>query len=375
MSSDIVPQVASSVSIDELRNNYDTVTTPPHSLEWTWVGHVEPAADGTSAELMDVDFHIKSFNGADVRTDDLTLRVLKDENDNLNIADVIKVPQKGSDLPAHNQEDEEEESTFTILPISSPGAPNGLPDIMNPQMNCEGPAARLCQFKAMLAAKLQAIKTAVDVAKARASGKPIQRKPCPGKMMHVGHPMVPANLPSTPPVLPAVPVKGGVAKFWSFRFGNGPTPALPAPEGQADPAPASEQDKEHKEGEQTQPEPPQGHHHHHTGPRRNCRMARVARALHRFFFGFVVPVLIGIAAGMTASLLGMVVGTVLAMLWFMVVRRGRRGNASARAEPPAEWADEDEAAMEKKGLMEDDAVSEEGLDEEGKAPPTYQEKQ
>ena len=359
MSSDIVPQVASSVSIDELRDNYETVTTQPRSLEWSWLGHVELAADGTNAELMDVDFHVKSFNGADINTDDLTLRVLKDENDNLSIADVIKVPKKGSDMPAHKQEDEEEESTFTILPINPT---TDSPTIAPPQPECTGPSARICQIKAILDSKVQALKTAVEIAKARASGKKMPHKPCPGKMMHLGHPMAPAS--PTPPTQPAVPVKGGVGKFWTIKVGDDAEP-------HAQPDQPTEQ-QQNENSEEPQAEPPHGHH-HHKGPRRNCRMARVARALHRFFFGFVVPVLIGIAAGMTASLLGMVVGTALAMLWFVVVRGGRRGGASARCEPPAESADEDEAAMEKKGLMAEEEV--ESVDEDGHAPPLYQEKQ
>lgn len=81
--------------------------------------------------------------------------------------------------------------------------------------------------------------------------------------------------------------------------------------------------------------------------------------MRSFVSGFVIPVMIGVAAGMTASILGMLVGSCIAWLWIKFVRGGRRGTASVSAEESAVGLDSDE----KKRLMadEEETVNDEPL--------------
>jgi len=96
------------------------------------------------------------------------------------------------------------------------------------------------------------------------------------------------------------------------------------------------------------PRPHHKHHrHHHHG------------GLHRFFHSamhlFVIPALLGIIGGLTASAIGMFVGQTIVFLWFRFVRGGQRGRApSARTEAALD--------EEKEALVDD-----------YEAPPVYEE--
>jgi len=102
------------------------------------------------------------------------------------------------------------------------------------------------------------------------------------------------------------------------------------------------------------------HHHHHQSP-----MHRIARAFHHFIMGFVVPVLIGVAAGMTASLLGMVIGAGVAWVWIKVIRSSKRGTCGATMLEEESMA---ECEEEKKGLLVENL-------EAGEALPVYVQKE
>ena len=81
----------------------------------------------------------------------------------------------------------------------------------------------------------------------------------------------------------------------------------------------------------------QKEHHHST----------FARMAHRFAHMIVIPVLFGIAAGATASAMGLLVGQIIVFVW-MRYRGGRKG-AYQRVEE-GEDEDEDEKILDKEGL-------------------------
>lgn len=320
-------------------------SSDPRPFAYRWQRNVATASDGTDAQIVVVDLHIVSLANQQVNTDDLSLRILRDEEGSLRIADVVKVPQNG---PAHKEAVEDEEAKdFTILPISN-GA--NLPASMGRNGVRQG---NLCKVKAMLAAKAQAIKQFVEATRARAGAMSHHGRPCPKKTQSAQD-----HTPVAPPP-GVIPIKGGVAKFWAWKINPEEKPSKP-----------EDQEASRRQGEEQEKGHQPIHGHHRGDYRRNCRMMQVARVFHHFLTGFVLPILVGVAAGMTASLLGMIVSTALAMLWFMIARRGRRGNASVRDEPAAEQANADEAAMEKKGLMEPEGDGEES---EAEQRPAYRE--
>jgi hypothetical protein len=86
---------------------------------------------------------------------------------------------------------------------------------------------------------------------------------------------------------------------------------------------------------------PHRHHRHHG-------LSRFLHALKRAAFHVLIPVLIGIAAGFTASLIGMFVGQSVVFLWRTFYRRGRKGPYS-RVEQYETKADEKD---QEKSLLE-----------------------
>ena len=84
------------------------------------------------------------------------------------------------------------------------------------------------------------------------------------------------------------------------------------------------------------------HHHKHNG------LSRLLHALKRAALHFLIPVLIGIAAGFTASLIGMFVGQSVVFLWRTFYRRGRNGPYSRveQYETEADKKDQEKSLLE-----------------------------
>lgn len=94
----------------------------------------------------------------------------------------------------------------------------------------------------------------------------------------------------------------------------------------------------------------EGHRHH-----RNPTMAKVSRFVEMVFATFLVPVFVGIAVGMTVSLIGMIVGHLLVALWHVVYRR-----ASKNAYTEIQQVD-----------AEEEGAAKESMDSRG-PPPVYE---
>lgn len=347
-------QVAADTSLGDIHSNFNAIASPPRPMLCRTTYRKTPAADGTKDELVDLNFAVKSLGKEPVHgADGLTLRILKDEEGRLAIADIVTVPADNSKGPKEDNQpppptmehkedegkNEEPEKTFQILPIHPMihSSPNGA-------SACEGRSAAFCRFMALFKARVAAMHNAIQAAKAShypALGPAAHhRRPCPGKMAKMAHHQGPPH--HGPPG-----IKGGIHKFkvWIFRFG-------PHNVNHVNTAPPAE-----SHGEMI---------HSHEHPHHYHGIHRAVHAVHHVFFGFVIPVLIGVAAGMTASLLGMVVGTGIAMLWFKIRRGGRRGNASNATVEGAK----SEVALgdEKIALMENERESFE------EAPPVYEDK-
>jgi hypothetical protein len=95
---------------------------------------------------------------------------------------------------------------------------------------------------------------------------------------------------------------------------------------------APPKDLPHGHGEHGSKQGPYRHHKHHG-------LSRFFHALKRAAFHVLIPVLIGIAAGFMASLIGMFVGQLVVFLWRTFYRRGRKGPYS-RVEQYKTKADE-----------------------------------
>lgn len=351
-------QVQSDVTINAIQNDFDKIATSPRPLGYNAGFGTVPAADGTSEELINLTFSVTRLDQEKVHgADGLELRILKDSKDRLAISDIVTVPFDNSKAPQEDdqppapptehkeaEKPEEKDRTFNILPVNPAAnpAPNGAAPV------CEGHSEAYCHFIEIFKARVAKIHDAIQAAKASRFSKVngSARHPCHGKMRrpgaghhHRGH--------------FGLRIKHGVhrIRLWIIRI----TRTHPQPEV----AP------EHATGFKAPAQPDHPHIQH--GPVHGFH--RVSHVMHNVFFGFFVPVLIGIAAGMTASLLGMVVGTCIAMLWFKIRRGGRRGNASGRTTEGAKG----EVALgeEKMGLMQADRDSVEYEE----APPMYADKE
>lgn len=100
---------------------------------------------------------------------------------------------------------------------------------------------------------------------------------------------------------------------------------------------------EFEEGHRFQGQHPRPHHHH---------MNRLRRTLFRVVRFVIVPAVLGIFAGLTASAIGMLVGQAVVFLWM----RYRRGSRSSRSASALEQGDISEKAV---LLMEDEVPNEE----------------
>ncbi|EHY55275.1 hypothetical protein HRR83_009077 [Exophiala dermatitidis] len=76
----------------------------------------------------------------------------------------------------------------------------------------------------------------------------------------------------------------------------------------------------------------QGMHHHGHGHHNTMGghhdMHRFGHALHQTLRFFVIPALLGVIGGLTASAIGMLLGQLISYLWIKFHRNGRRGHAS-----------------------------------------------
>ena len=314
-------------------DTHEQIKLLPQDISYRASKRQIPATDDTDAQLIDVDFQVVMVAGSPAHVDAVTLRVLRDEQGKLNLLEIVRVSQDGSAFdnsddentaPGKNTEEEEEEM-FEILPISPippPEAPNGesMPPTTEKHaphvVDCHGMPLSLCKLQYLIREKVAAMHRVLSgMTDARQHSRP-----CGGM----------GRRPHGPPGLP---IKGGVPKF---TRPDG-TPIM---------------HKGHRFHH---------HHHHHGIVHKTFRFAR------RFFFGFVVPVMIGVAAGMTASLAGMVVGTGIAMLWFRIKRGGKHGQQG-------DVAAEEGEQFEREGLMakEEEALAEPRDSEE--TLPAYEEK-
>lgn len=169
------------------------------------------------------------------------------------------------------------------IPVDAPGSPSAI------GMDCKN---SLCRMKAMIIEKIkQAIRKAKEAAAAAKNSKP------------------------------AAWVKGCHNKFRGGRPNH------------------------HGRPDHGKPRP--HHRPHHGGrPHRHHEHKNLRDRIRRFARAVIVPVLLGICAGITAGAIGMIVGHALAYLWIKYARGGRRG-------PYSRVAQQEEAVIpeEKEGLM------------------------
>ena len=67
--------------------------------------------------------------------------------------------------------------------------------------------------------------------------------------------------------------------------------------------------------------------------------------LHTLVFSILVPAAIGVAAGIFASILGLLIGSLVSYCWIRFVRGGRRGDASASS---AQGGDDEKTLLARK---------------------------
>lgn len=77
----------------------------------------------------------------------------------------------------------------------------------------------------------------------------------------------------------------------------------------------------HKDGDHPHPPHWRGHKHHN----KHHRYHRLGHMLHQTFRFFIIPALLGVIGGLTASAIGMLVGQAIVLIWFKTYRQGRRG--------------------------------------------------
>lgn len=259
------------------------------------------AADGTDAQVIDIDFQITGLAEQDITVDKVSLRLLRADSDvaagtdgRLTIIDVITVPRAGSQAHAISHDE-------TLHAATSPQA-SQVASI------CTGATSFLCKWRDVVESKLSSAAAVLN------------KKPgCHGKVLPSG-----------------VRIHGGPNKF--MKPGHDSHQGPP---------------KHHGHGHGHGHGPHRGHHHG----------AHFLHRAHRFLVAVVVPILIGVAAGMVASLAGMLVGTAIAWMWVRFVRRNRRTDSVAAEEERIEGIDADEKS---RLFVDDDVVD---------SPPVYAEKE
>lgn len=280
------------------------------TLEYAIAAQTVEAADGTDAQLIDLNLSILALEGEPINVDGVDIRMLREEAGPLRLVHIVAAPGHGQPQNGHTQEAEVHDR------------PPPMHDSVCP--NDAGIVTMMCELRTKL------IQKANDWRLIQPNDRPhrMHKKPCPGRMRM--HPEFNQEAEATV----AVPfTKGGPSKFMHHGF----------------------------------------HPHNHSRPHHHHSFIHAfGRVIRGFVLGFMVPVLIGVIAGMTASLLGMLVGTVIAWLWVKFVRGGKRGNASARQEARAAMVEEEVYIGEKDGLMLEHAPAyEEAVGEEL---PVYAEK-
>lgn len=293
------------------------------------------AADGADAQLVDIDFQVLGLEDQPIVVDGLSIRLLQDEQGVISIVDIIQTPKNGGlSHEAAAEPSEDTEQAFKILPIGDLNSHSELDSTRpprphhglgkHPRPSCEGMTAPFCRWAQMVEGKMH------DAFRGSFNSHHAPKRPCPGMMR--GHRKGPHDAAGN-----KIPIKGGIPKFMPWKYTpetfNKGTPVRP-----------------HR-GHGPRPH---GHHHH-----RGSFLHQVAMSAKHLFFGFIVPIMIGVAAGMTASLLGMFVGTLIAWTWIKLVRGGRRGYEAVEQVE----ADNDDAEVvyqeEKKTLVPADAQDEE----------------
>ncbi|KAI9726942.1 MAG: hypothetical protein M1828_000290 [Chrysothrix sp. TS-e1954] len=311
-------QTSSDTTFEELQEHASDVTAEERYLSFGSTLNSMVAADGTDSELVDISFQITALGDEAVNVDSLSIRLLKAEDGTLGIGDIVQVtPEESPSTPSMD----DGEALFEIKPIDKI-----VPIEAKPTSCAEGMPTVMCRIRDMMVARLEALRQKAHNS-AQAFDKQVKHgRPCPG-MLRKPH------------------LSGGVDKF-ADQLADKPTDGMP-------------------------PRPHHGHHGHHRHHHMHHAVHRFMMGLRRIMFGFVIPVMIGVAAGMTASLVGMVFGTAIAWLWIRFVRKGKKGNASGRVrleEAAIVKEDHDGVAEEKTGLMSDVEQSDE------EAPPQYVEK-
>ena len=99
------------------------------------------------------------------------------------------------------------------------------------------------------------------------------------------------------------------------------------------------------------------HHWHHGQHKYHHKGHHLSRMLHRTIRFFVIPALLGVIGGLTASAVGMLVGQAIVLLWFRAYRNGQRG--------PLRLVEREVVLI--------DGEDDELMSEEKKQPPAYQE--
>ena len=363
-------------------------------MHYTTHANVIDAADGSDAKLINIDFSVNDLDGEAVKgADSLNLRLLQDEKAVLSISDVVNVPEHGTATPANGAHDDadDEEAKFTIKPVNDikPADDKGdddrdplVHDDEPPQPpNVPGcpagraPSATICRLMSFMKTRMHVVAYYMRFTKPIKHHHKAPGHPCPGKMRQHLPNMPHHHFPDAPPPPPMPPVdaegfdplgghktgpmgvkvKGGLPKFWAWRTG-GPLHAAPPPINEDSPSDATPDDND-PDAMIPRPRPPMtpppgrpmvhppgvpAHQHppfpsgtgptgHRYGPFVKCLM-RIGRAARHFFWGFLLPVFVGVATGMTASVLGMLVGALCGWgwgwwrntrVWRKITRRGR----------------------------------------------------
>ncbi|KKY24483.1 hypothetical protein UCRPC4_g02441 [Phaeomoniella chlamydospora] len=254
-----------------------------------------PPHDGPEGTLIPVHLTIVDLDGVPVKVPTVIVNVMHLENNDLIIMKVDEIPFE-----------------------DSPGS------------ECE---SAMCRAREIAFDHLRHM---IEAARAHADkyGKKMGFKPkgkgCGGKKMghkgHKGHdtegPRPPMPFPPMPFEAPEGPFDGPEGPFGDMEEGPLPVPhKLP--------------------GHRRPPFPPHPQHHH--GHHRHHH-STMHKFLHRAVHLFVIPALLGVIGGLTASAIGMFVGQTIVFLWFRFVRGGQRGRAfDVRRE--AAFEDEKEELM------------------------------
>ena len=309
------------------------------------------AADGAEGELIVMNFFITKVNGKPVsQVESATIRMLRDEQGRLSIVDVVRVSpdnRMSSDVAT------EPKTISSTRPRPSSVQPCG-----------SGVLGVWCSIRSALFTSHNAHIPGT----AR----------LPGLRCSQGARAKIESMLDSRPAPPRVPIRGGPAKFWHPLPGDGPVhvdhndgedfhalPFMTHATPQDDPE-GLQQDvpvwwKQHGE----HPHHHHGHHHgglfsfgHWSGEHGSSTSEEHSG---NFFVDVLLPMMIGMAAGLTVSCVGCVIGMGVVALWKAMFARG--GNKE-------EDLEEGEEEVEKRGLLdEEEAVQ--GVEEE--ALPLYRE--